>query len=95
MSLPLFTAAPNKMAAIAPKIRVIYYSTYGHIKIMCDAAVEGLKAAGANVEVFRVPETLPEDVLAKMHAAGKCRFVAEVARCPAGNVTLMGDATCT
>lgn len=54
----------------APKIRVIYYSTYGHVKILVDAAVEGLKAAGANVEVFRVPETLPEEVLAKMHASG-------------------------
>lgn len=63
-------AVPTAMATVAPKISVIFYSTYGHVKILVDAAVEGLKAAGAEVKVFRVPETLPEDVLAKMHASG-------------------------
>jgi multimeric flavodoxin WrbA len=52
------------------KITAIMYSTYGHNRIMVDACVEGLRATGAEVNVVRVAETLPEEVLAKMHAAG-------------------------
>lgn len=32
------------------------------VQIMVDAAVEGLKAAGAEVQIMRVAETLPEAV---------------------------------
>lgn len=55
---------------MAPKITAIMYSTYGHNRIMVDACVEGLRSTGAEVNVVRVAETLPEEVLAKMHAAG-------------------------
>lgn len=51
------------------KIHVIYYSMYGHVKTLVDAAVEGLKKAGVEVAVFRCPETLPTEVLEKMGAA--------------------------
>jgi NAD(P)H dehydrogenase (quinone) len=44
-------------------------SLYGHVKTLVDAAVEGLKKAGAEVAVFRCPETLPAEVLEKMGAA--------------------------
>lgn len=51
------------------KILVLFYSTYGHIKRMAEAAAEGAReVAGANVELKRVPETLSEDVLKKMGA---------------------------
>lgn len=50
------------------KILVLFYSTYGHIFQMAQAAVEGAQASGAEVVLKRVPETLPEEVLAKMHA---------------------------
>lgn len=47
------------------KILVLYYSAYGHIEQMANAVAEGARSAGAQVEVKRVPETLPEDVARK------------------------------
>ena len=52
------------------KVLVVFYSTYGHIYQMAEAVAEGAKAlAGAEVEIRRVPETLPPDVLEQMGAA--------------------------
>jgi NAD(P)H dehydrogenase (quinone) len=52
------------------KVLVVFYSTYGHIYQMAEAVTEGAKAlAGAEVEIRRVPETLPPDVLEQMGAA--------------------------
>ncbi|MCW4114915.1 NAD(P)H:quinone oxidoreductase [Aurantimonas sp. MSK8Z-1] len=53
------------------KVLVLYYSSYGHIAKMAEAAAEGARAAGAEVTVKRVPETAPPEVVA---AAG---FVAD------------------
>jgi NAD(P)H dehydrogenase (quinone) len=51
------------------KILVVYYSMYGHIHRMAEAVCEGAReVSGANVEMRRVPETLPQDVLVKMGA---------------------------
>ena len=44
------------------KVLVLYYSTYGHIETMAEAVAEGARAAGASVDVKRVPETVPEAV---------------------------------
>ena len=44
------------------KILVLYYSSYGHIETMANAVAEGVRAAGAEVEVKRVPELVPEEV---------------------------------
>ena len=41
---------------------------YGHVKTLIDAAKKGVEAAGLEARVFRVPETLPQDVLTKMKA---------------------------
>jgi len=49
------------------KILVLYYSTYGHIEQMANAVAEGARAAGATVDVKRVPETVPEEVARKAH----------------------------
>lgn len=54
-----------------PVVYVIYYSTYGHIKTMADCVVAGLKESGVDAKLFRVEETLSEEVLGKMHAAPK------------------------
>jgi NAD(P)H dehydrogenase (quinone) len=51
------------------RVLVVYYSTYGHVHKMAEAVVEGVKAVeGAEVELRRVPETLPQEVLEKMGA---------------------------
>jgi NAD(P)H dehydrogenase (quinone) len=48
------------------KVLVLYYSSYGHIEQMAHAAAEGARAAGASVEVKRVPETVPAEIAQKM-----------------------------
>jgi len=51
------------------KILVAYYSLYGHIKRMAEAIKEGAgQVKAADVYMYRVPETLSEDVLEKMGA---------------------------
>jgi NAD(P)H dehydrogenase (quinone) len=50
-----------------PKILVLYYSSYGHIETMAGAVAEGARAAGAQVDVKRVPETAPPDVAKAAH----------------------------
>ncbi len=49
------------------KVLVLYYSTYGHIEQMANAVAEGARAAGAEVVVKRVPETVPEEIASKAH----------------------------
>lgn len=44
------------------KLLVLYYSSYGHTAKMADAIAEGIRKAGADVDVLRVPETAPKDV---------------------------------
>jgi len=56
---------------MAPKIAIVYYSMYGHIKQLADAELKGIKEAGGDATLLQVAETLPEDVLAKMHAPPK------------------------
>ena len=49
------------------KVLVLYYSTYGHIEQMANAVAEGARAAGAEVDVRRVPETVPEEIARNAH----------------------------
>ncbi|MBV8235664.1 MAG: NAD(P)H:quinone oxidoreductase [Planctomycetaceae bacterium] len=44
------------------KVLVLYYSSYGHIETMASAVAEGARAAGAQVDVKRVPELVPGEV---------------------------------
>ncbi|MEW6519879.1 MAG: NAD(P)H:quinone oxidoreductase [Thermodesulfobacteriota bacterium] len=51
------------------QLLVVYYSMYGHIYQMAEAAAEGARSvAGVTAELRRVPETLPREVLEKMGA---------------------------
>src|SRR3569832_2249758 len=42
------------------KILVLYYSMYGHIEVMSNAVAEGVRSAGAEAVIKRVPETIHE-----------------------------------
>lgn len=53
---------------MSAKVQVVFYSTYGHVWRLAEAVAEGAKAAGAEVELLQVAETLPDEVLAKMGA---------------------------
>jgi NAD(P)H dehydrogenase (quinone) len=49
------------------KVLVLYYSTYGHVEKMAEAIAEGARGAGAQVDIKRVPETVPEEIARKGH----------------------------
>jgi len=49
------------------KVLVLYYSSYGHIETMSRAVAEGARGAGAEVDIKRVPETAPAEVVASAH----------------------------
>jgi len=51
------------------RILVLFYSTYGHVYAMAEAAAEGAREIPDTfVDIKRVPETLPREVLQKMGA---------------------------
>ena len=64
------------------KVLVVYYSMYGHVYKLAEAAAEGARSV-ANVEAIlrRVPETLPGDVLEKMGAVEAQKQQADVPVC--------------
>jgi len=64
-------AAAEPRVARPAKIAVVYYSTYGHILQMAETVAEGVRKGGAQVDIYQIPETLPEEVLEKMHAPPK------------------------
>ena len=44
------------------KVLVLYYSSYGHIEAMASAVAEGVREAGAQATIKRVPELVPEEI---------------------------------
>ncbi len=44
------------------RVLVLYYSSYGHIETMAAAVAEGVREAGAEAVIKRVPELVPENV---------------------------------
>lgn len=81
------------------KALVVFYSMYGHIYKMAEAVAEGVKqVAGSQVELRRVPETLPNDVLAKMGAVEAQKAFAHVPVCnvdelPSADAIIFGTPT--
>ncbi|KAL0912104.1 hypothetical protein M5K25_018054 [Dendrobium thyrsiflorum] len=57
---------------MATKIYIVYYSTYGHVEKLAYEISKGASSVeGVEVKVWQVPETLPEEVLGKLHAPPK------------------------
>ncbi|KAK7466194.1 flavodoxin-like fold protein [Stygiomarasmius scandens] len=56
---------------MAPRIAVVIYSMYGHIAKMAEAVKGGIADAGGTATIYQIPETLPTEVLTKMHAPPK------------------------
>lgn len=49
-----------------PKVLILYYSTYGHVETLAQAVAAGVREAGAEAAIKRVPELVPEEI-AKQH----------------------------
>ncbi len=81
------------------KVLVVFYSMYGHIYKMAEAVAEGVKQVdGAEVELRRVPETLPDEVLAKMGAVDAQKAFSHVPVCrvdelPGADAIIFGTPT--
>jgi NAD(P)H dehydrogenase (quinone) len=72
------------------KVQVIFYSMYGHIYKMAQAVAEGVKQVpGAEVSLYRVAETLPDEVLEKMGAKAAHASFAQV---PIASVDKLAEA---
>jgi NAD(P)H dehydrogenase (quinone) len=52
---------------IMSKVLVLYYSSYGHIEKLAEAVAEGARSAGAQVDIKRVPETVPTEIAKAAH----------------------------
>jgi NAD(P)H dehydrogenase (quinone) len=61
------------------KVKVVFYSLYGHIYRMAEAIAAGAREVpGAEVELLQVAETLPHDILAKMGAVDAKKAFAHI-----------------
>ncbi len=61
------------------RVLVLFYSSYGHIYRMAEAEAEGARqVSGAEVDIRRVPETLSDEILAKMGAAEAQKKLAHI-----------------
>lgn len=49
------------------RILILYYSTYGHVEALAAAVAEGVREAGVEALVKRVPETVPSEVATAAH----------------------------
>jgi NAD(P)H dehydrogenase (quinone) len=60
-------ASLSRQEIAMARVLVLYYSSYGHIEQMAEAIAEGARSAGAQVDIKRVPETVPEEIAKKSH----------------------------
>ncbi|XP_042017656.1 probable NAD(P)H dehydrogenase (quinone) FQR1-like 2 [Salvia splendens] len=82
-STPTEIAADESSAAAIPprnlRLFIVYYSMYGHVEGLARRMKQGVDSfAGVEAELYRVPETLTEDVLAKMQAPPKDDSIPEI-----------------
>ncbi|PSR87371.1 hypothetical protein PHLCEN_2v5188 [Hermanssonia centrifuga] len=55
----------------SPRVAIIIYSMYGHIAKLAESIKTGVAEAGGAATIYQIAETLPAEVLAKMHAPAK------------------------
>ncbi|KAG8688015.1 flavodoxin-like fold protein [Ceratobasidium sp. 394] len=55
----------------SPRVAIIIYSMYGHIAKLAESVKAGVESAGGTANIHQVAETLPQEILTKMHAPAK------------------------
>ncbi|ANB15924.1 Ycp4p [Sugiyamaella lignohabitans] len=55
----------------SPKVAIVYYSTWGHIRTLATTIRQGIESAGGKADLYQIPETLSSEILTKMHAPPK------------------------
>jgi NAD(P)H:quinone oxidoreductase type IV len=62
------------------KVKIIFYSMYGHVYRLAEAVAEGAREVeGAEVKLYQVHELVPQDVLERSGAAAARKAFAHVA----------------
>ena len=73
-----------------PKIKIVFYSMYGHVYQLAEAVAEGArKVKGAEVEILQVPELMPDDMLVKSGAKAAREVFAHI---PIAEPSSLGEA---
>jgi len=67
------STTPNN-SSMPPNVAIVIYTLYGHVAQLAEAEKRGIEAAGGSVTIFQVAETLPQEVLTKMHAPPKPNY---------------------
>jgi NAD(P)H dehydrogenase (quinone) len=76
------------------KVLVLYYSSYGHIETMASAVADGVRQAGVDVVVKRVPEIVPEEIARKSgYKLDQAAPIATVAELPDYDAIIIGTPT--
>ena len=76
------------------QVLVLYYSSYGHIETMAGAVAEGVREAGADVVIKRVPELVPDEVARKSGIKlDQAAPIATVDELPAYDAIIFGTPT--
>lgn len=76
------------------KVLVLYYSSYGHIERMAEAVAEGVRAAGAEAVIKRVPELVPDEVAKKSgYKMDQAAPIATVDELPDYDAIIFGSGT--
>lgn len=76
------------------KVLVLYYSSYGHIEKMAQAVAEGVREAGSEAVIKRVPELVPEEVAKKSgFKLDQAAPIATVAELPEYDAIILGVPT--
>jgi NAD(P)H dehydrogenase (quinone) len=76
------------------KVLILYYSAYGHTEQMAQAVAEGVREAGAEAEIKRVPELVPEAVAKQSgYKVDQKASIATVAELPDYDAIIFGSGT--
>ena len=81
------------------KMQIVFYSMYGHIYKMAEAVAEGARSvAGTEVEMYQVPELVPEEALVRTGAKeARAAFahvpMAKVDKLPEADAIIFGTPT--
>jgi len=76
------------------RVLVLYYSAHGHIEQMAEAVASGAREAGAQVDIRRVPELVPEEVAKKSHyKVDQPAPIAKVDELPGYDAIIVGTGT--
>lgn len=77
-----------------PKVLVLYHSTYGHTEKMAEAVADGARSAGAEVDIRRVPELVPEELARKSgYKLDQAAPIAQVSELEAYDAIIVGAGT--